>query len=361
MGRDLTILIITHNRQSCLLRLLFFLTKYDSNIKILILDSSVKKFDNQSLIKIIDENKIELYKFKEDIPLQDKISIGSKKVKTKYCVLSADDDFLMPHALIKCVEFLENNKDYASAHGYYFSHSNTIYESFNNYFLYLIPLYGGKAKSNNSYSSIERIHNYFNNKMSHYPLYAVHKTENFIKIHQLTQNYIEQLLLQEYFVCCASLIIGKMKVLPIFYCSREPNFFSWLTNKKCIEYFSSDKIQKGSIGLSRLLIKYENISFNEGVNIFKKYFEIKKKGHILSCDKNERKTNFEVFPSQINLISRIKNINLIKIIINFKKYVFLKYMCFYYGIEKSDLNNIKSSILLNQDLSDELINTRKKY
>ena len=64
MGRDLTILIITHNRQSYLLRLLFFLTKYDLNIKILILDSSAKKFDNQSLIKIIDENKIELYKFK---------------------------------------------------------------------------------------------------------------------------------------------------------------------------------------------------------------------------------------------------------------------------------------------------------
>ena len=35
--------------------------------------------------------------------------------------MCADDDFLVPSAITKCVAFLENNKDYSSAQGHYVS------------------------------------------------------------------------------------------------------------------------------------------------------------------------------------------------------------------------------------------------
>lgn len=38
-------------------------------------------------------------------------------IKTKYACFVADDDFLVPSGLIRCVEFLEENGDYVCAHG----------------------------------------------------------------------------------------------------------------------------------------------------------------------------------------------------------------------------------------------------
>ena len=52
----------------------------------------------------------------------EKIATGLKKVNTSFCVLCADDDFLIPDGLRKCLHFLSNNPGYISAHGRYINH-----------------------------------------------------------------------------------------------------------------------------------------------------------------------------------------------------------------------------------------------
>ena len=40
-----------------------------------------------------------------------------EKVKTKYCVVVCDDDFLIPVGAATCVDFLEKNSDFSAAFG----------------------------------------------------------------------------------------------------------------------------------------------------------------------------------------------------------------------------------------------------
>lgn len=104
MNKKLSILIITHFRHNYLRRCLDYYSNFE-NVNILVADSTDKEFQ--------DKNKypdIEYYHY-PGFKIYEKIIDTLEKVKTPYCTLVGDDDFIIPNNAIKCAEYIENNKD----------------------------------------------------------------------------------------------------------------------------------------------------------------------------------------------------------------------------------------------------------
>ena len=111
----LTVLVNVHNRHAHLARQLDYIhAHYD---RILVLDSSDCEYAGK------DEYPNVEYYYYPGWEYVDKLADIAKKVNTPYVHLCADDDFYIPDSVCQCVRFLEDNPDYASAHGHYLSFS----------------------------------------------------------------------------------------------------------------------------------------------------------------------------------------------------------------------------------------------
>jgi len=113
----LTIIIPTKNRSEYLENLLLYYSNININCYILILDSSTINFrkKNKKILKNFTNLKIR-YKFiigKSHEVVKKSINL----VKTKYCSLCGDDDYLYPKNFKKFVNFLEKNNSYAGVNG----------------------------------------------------------------------------------------------------------------------------------------------------------------------------------------------------------------------------------------------------
>jgi glycosyltransferase domain-containing protein len=115
----LTIVIITYNRPAFIRRNLFFLSQFKSRFPITILDGSNPNNQaiNQETIKEFPQLFITHKCYPESLNGSFRIQKGFEDIQTKYSVLLADDDFLLPDALPSCLDFLERNEDYSSCVG----------------------------------------------------------------------------------------------------------------------------------------------------------------------------------------------------------------------------------------------------
>ena len=207
MFEKVTLIIPTHFRHQYLTRLLEYYR--DINFKILIADSSENLFPTRKSYNA------EYYHYPNYSPLK-KLANIIQKVKTPYVFMCADDDFIVPESIKECISFLENNPNYASVQGRYikfFPVKNDVifqpmYVHFTDYHI-------------DADDPIQRI----NKCMSFYMqlIFAIHRTENlkqgFALLKEFSDDYSANLV--EYAVALISVINGKHKMLPIFYCARE--------------------------------------------------------------------------------------------------------------------------------------------
>lgn len=206
MLNNLTLIIATKNRHAYLERLLNYYA--GKGINIWVADATVKRYPK----KLPDDNFS--YFHYPDVHYTTKLNDLSKKITTRYSLLCADDDFIIPVSIQKAIDFLDTNPDYNSAQGQYIS----FYNSFGN--LFYSPLYtqsvGLDLKSN---KATERIKGFYNTSVQLY--YCVHTTENFKKIFEFADGKIKNLNLLESVIGLITLSRGKHKVLPFFYSARE--------------------------------------------------------------------------------------------------------------------------------------------
>jgi glycosyltransferase domain-containing protein len=269
-SKDITIVVITFNRYSYLKRLLNFYEQYEIKFNFLILDSSSGKISEELDQYLQNQEHINHQRYGSDIFFADKIAEGCKHIKTPYVTLCADDDFLIPSGVIQAKEFLTQNSDYSSAHGLYFNHSSV--EGSSKFGFHISPLYadGHSAEDN---LPLERITAYLSGKTKYYPMYAVHQTELFQTIWSETKEYVSDWGLSELFPCALSLACGKMKVLPIFYASREPNVFSWCDENRLREMYSEAKIDKSINGITKQIKLIEKQPIEANHQYLKELFE----------------------------------------------------------------------------------------
>ena len=261
---ELTIVIITYQRYPFLKRLLKFYMSYQSEARFLVLDSSSDYPEDPELKELLDRDNVTWKRFDSTTFFVNKVSEGCKHIETEYAVLCADDDFLIPMALMESVEFLKKNQDHASVHGLHFNHTNAE-EAYRNGFS-IRPLYQNGRSSEQEFAAA-RINAYLSGKTGCYPMYAVHRTELFQRIWTETNNFVSDWGLSELFPCALSFIYGKMKVLPFFYSSREPNNYTWYDENRLREMYTEEKIQLATEGLGKHLCVVENMDPEDSLSV----------------------------------------------------------------------------------------------
>ena len=109
--KNVTVIIPAHNRPERLRRLLGYYS--GCGLRILVPDSSDQCYNGD--VSSPDVTYIHrpglhfLLKIKEILPL----------ISTDYVLYCADDDFIVPSAIARMVEFLDDNPDYSIAQGHY--------------------------------------------------------------------------------------------------------------------------------------------------------------------------------------------------------------------------------------------------
>lgn len=214
----LTILVPTYERQS-LEKILVFLS---NNIDLSIIDicvadgsSELKKHNAQLCEKL----NISYVNYPSDYPAQFRISNEINKITTPYTLIHADDDLVNPNGLLSCLNFLEKNPTYVSAHGKYIG-----FEYKNNEIFYSRPYSYIDFKKITLDEDLIYDRLYYSFKRFLPLFYAVHRTnaiKNAINItnkamHGFDKNcFFDELLTQGLLA-----IQGKIKYLKVFYMAK---------------------------------------------------------------------------------------------------------------------------------------------
>jgi len=294
MSSDITILISTYCRYSFLLRLLKFYSSYEEQIKLVILDSTPYEPTNDKLNKFFIKPNIILKKYPEKISGLEKVADGLDCIKTEFSVLCADDDFLIPHSLNKCVEFLKNNSDYLACDGIVCLHTNGYLARKNGF---MMSRAYSKSCTLDDDTGVGRFTTaYIKNAVGSIPFFAVHRSETHRLIYNEAKKYVDYKVERggyaELFPCATSQIYGKYKFLPIFYSSREPNNapFYFTENKEIYkETHSVDRTNNLIKGLSVQLSRVDGISLNDAELVVKQFNPLPEISELDYMDESEDK------------------------------------------------------------------------
>jgi hypothetical protein len=211
-----TILITTKDRPFCLFRLLKFLDNFSEVFNVIVLDSSIKKYKkNQMYLK--NGTEVKYYYYKSNILFSNKIFLGLKKVKTKYSVLCAVDDFILPSKFNLFRNFLEKNPKYITVAGSAFHHPFQFHTKLSNF--YFEEIYK-KRFSNEDDMPKKRIKNYFYGKTRDI-FYGYYNTYNLLRFYNFIKKIDDECA--EYAANIIPLYFGKAKYIKSFFFSREPN------------------------------------------------------------------------------------------------------------------------------------------
>jgi glycosyltransferase domain-containing protein len=228
--KDIDIVIPTFNRPDYLKRLLNYYKESGVNFRFIIADSSTpqNKKKNKKIIKNFSNLEIKyLDHFPPTLQQHYKFIEMVKYVKAPFCVFCADDDFIVPEAIIECVRFLKNNPDYSTAHGTYIG----FYEfKLLGIFKQLWWKYRYHNESIESTKPLKRVSDHLEN----YTLltWSVRRTDVVKKIYQeFAKTTIDPILFPEFGEMLPDLltvIYGKVKKLNTFYAARQ--YFGSVSN-----------------------------------------------------------------------------------------------------------------------------------
>ncbi len=208
MNNLITLILIVHNRHKNLDRLLKY---YDGFLSPLIIaDSSEEKH----LIKNTLPGLKHFYT--PGLTFTQKIEYVLNYVETPYVTMCADDDFIIPDSLSRCVTFLANDKKYSVAQGTCLVYKKE--KTYNNKIQFGL-LYKSKRYDIEDSNPITRLEKMLDNYRS--LLYAVHRTDIIKLSFKNTGRTIKNLFLNEYLTAFIPIVSGKYKELEILYQVRE--------------------------------------------------------------------------------------------------------------------------------------------
>lgn len=305
---DTTLILLCHNRPNTFLRAIKFYEKFFNSLKVCILISGkVSKNNYKTNIK---HNNLKIFFIKKDF--HEKIEIGLSKVSTKYVVLCGIDDFIFPHSINKCKNFLNKNKDYISCHGRYYLHKSFSELSNNKSFLNDISILSKSISENKAFN--RSLHYLKLKNPASTNIYALFKSIEIKFIIKVVNNYVKKFkkkptITFEIMFCLLSHILGKTKHLEILYSTKEKHKnipdanFTLFEEKVLISNYLKF--------ISKNVRLFYNIS-NKNKDIIK-YFLEKKFDHIVN---QHSKVRINLF---IKILKKFRLYNFIK-----KVYFFLK-------------------------------------
>ncbi|MBF0216021.1 MAG: TIGR00180 family glycosyltransferase [Candidatus Omnitrophica bacterium] len=273
----ITMIIPTMNRYLFLSRLFRFYESYAYPMQIIVMDTSDRYDGFEVVEKYFNIRQIKYRKVKSEELYMAKIKYALDEIETPYVVICADDDFIIPETVEKCISYLEENRSYSVAHGIYYSHyieenENRVLEFKNNLLYYT-------TKSIDQDSPFERIKSLYNEYRGS-SFYGVHRTEHMRKmwkevVDNTSDPYFGELIPQG-----LSIIFGKLKVFNEPYMFREVIPISKNTLREGDAYIPvrdradyAQRLDKASCCLARYLAQYDNVDIEVANDFFRKYLE----------------------------------------------------------------------------------------
>jgi len=120
MNNDLTIILLIKDRHEFNKRFFQFFNFCLNRYNLIIADGGNKKIENSLIKNFIKNKKVKYIKFVEDKTYEifyKKIYSSLKKVKTKFVLFAASDDFIVHKNLNKSLKFLKKNKGFIGCGG----------------------------------------------------------------------------------------------------------------------------------------------------------------------------------------------------------------------------------------------------
>lgn len=206
---DVTLVIILHNRHQNIRRLVEYYRYIKASI--ILADSSSQKHPSDAIPA--SWNHI----YTPGINYTQKTELILQQVSSRYVILCADDDFILPRAIEECISFLNNNPDYASVQGccVCYKKNEVIAGAGINFY----PIYPRLEYSYEVADGLERLDNLLADYKSY--LYAVHRTTLLKDAYTNASASIRNLYLNEYNASILPIVKGKYKELPFLYQVRE--------------------------------------------------------------------------------------------------------------------------------------------
>lgn len=211
---QVTCLVPTHERPQFLRRLLRFYELFSPDFSLSIIDSSTSAAAAENLACVEDwrgSSKIRYQHF--DLNLIEKCIRGLEQVRTPFAVLCADDDFLFPDAVSRCVEFLKEEPGFSSALGRTAEFSPRL------------PVWccrilrGYSIEDEQPFVRCRRlVSSWFTN------FYAVYRTETLLDNFRITAAHTNSSLnyhIPEMLLSQLSALRGRIKVIPAIYSLME--------------------------------------------------------------------------------------------------------------------------------------------
>jgi glycosyltransferase domain-containing protein len=203
--QKITILVPTKNRPKYIQRLVGYVQHLPFQFIIGDTSSSPSLVLNKDLTNIT-------YHHLPGLHFTDKINFLISKVNTPYCMLCADDDFLIPDGISQCIQFLEANEDYVCCTGRTLSFLQIQNQ------VVLKEIYSNAAFAQKHTEVEQRLIHYFNPYRPIY--YAVHQTSNLVKSFSIKVEPLN-LNLTEFAFAFITFYNGPVKLLPCYYHIRE--------------------------------------------------------------------------------------------------------------------------------------------
>ena len=210
----LTLVIPTHNRPAFLRRLFVYLAQVRDGSQIQIVDSSAPqaRAQNEDMVREFSSKLRIRYRHIDAGMISKCRTIMEEDVTTPFCVFCADDDFLMPDAVLGSLEFLERSPDYSCAQGIMVSLCTGKDNK-----CYALPCYSLKNDS-----AVRRFRRLAGNWYSTF--YSVYRTPLLTRAWQVTDENSDDRrarIFPEILLSQLSVTQGKVKYLPGIYNLRE--------------------------------------------------------------------------------------------------------------------------------------------
>jgi len=215
-----SIIIPTYNRPYYLKRILSYYNEYGKEFNIVVADSSLdeaKRINKKTISSLPNLKILYLADYSPTLDVFYKIADAIAHVKDEYCVICADDDFIIPEGINTATEFLEREPDFTCAHGDYiaFCLKDNEKEQKQFYWSQSHP-YKSSISPDPKMRLLTHLSNY-----SITTFYAVHRTEIINMVFKETVGTENLGVFGELAASMLTLIYGKMKHLDVFYCVRE--------------------------------------------------------------------------------------------------------------------------------------------
>ncbi len=256
----ISIIIPTYKRSQFLKRLLSYYQSQSCPYPIIVADSSPEphKSENESIVdSVMHSLHIDYKHYDSTINFYTKVSLALEVSNSKYTVICADDDFIIPGAIAECVKWLDANPDYSVVHG------RSLRVEYKNHDK--IPYFNYNQRTLNNQDSVLRFKEHFANYTTTF--YSVHKRLDHIYNFCLTENVSDDRF-GELLLSGLSVIQGKTMCLDTLYMVRQSH--SGGANRNNLNWFQlltsnnySEKYTKFRDCLAQELIKTTGLSWEQ--------------------------------------------------------------------------------------------------